>query len=71
MLDVSIGILLLLAFVVLLAALLVIGYVFMVVRALYNDLKERGVAPELIPKKKRERPNPVTRAREYLKRGET
>lgn len=54
----------------LLAALLVILYVFLVVRALYTHLKELGVAPELLPKKKRERRNPVTRARDYLKRGD-
>lgn len=68
MLDTIVDILLVLA---LLAALLVILYVFLVVRALYTHLKAQGVAPELIPKAKRERWDPVKRAQAFLNRGDT
>ena len=66
MLDAILDILMVLA---LLAALLVIGYVFLVVQALYSDLKERGIAPGLVrkPEDAKDFITPLTRAAKQLK----
>lgn len=66
MLDAILDILMILA---LLAALFVIGYVFLVVQALYSDLRERGIAPELVkkPEKAKDYVTPLTRAARQIK----
>lgn len=65
MLDVLVDLILVLT---LLAALMVIGYMFLVVRAMHKELTARGVATELIPKKKREHGGPLSWAEQYMKR---